>query len=316
MVVVSDVIRWTRRLIKDSNAQSISDTTILDYLNRFYLYDIPYRIQQFELKTQYSFDSQPNIDRYNLPIDTYNSLLTPCFVDGLQMIMSQSNSQFNTYFPSLISNGTQAVGDGATAAYAFTQAGIPFIRGHADVLGNVSPGVYVTAQAVGGANMVLTDDGVGNLVGSGTGTVNHLTGAFAFTFNFPVAVNQPVRTQTIPYTAGRPQAALFYSNVITLRPVPDKPYLITFDAYLTPSAFLNTGAGVTFNWMADYLAHGTARRILKDLGDVELLQYNEPFFMEQERQVLRRTSRQNSNTRVSTLFQAQTGNAQGPIGTY
>lgn len=315
MIVVSDVIKWTRRLIKDSNAQSISDSTVLDYLNRFYLYDVPYRIQQFELKTQYSFDTQPNIDRYNLPINTYNSLLSPCFVDGLQMMMSQSTSQFNRYFPSLVFNANQAVGNGG-ASYAFTQSSIPFVRGHTDVLGNVSPAVYVTAQSVGGINMVLTDDGLGNFTGDGSGTVNYLTGVFSVIFNAAVGPGNPVRTQTVPYTAGRPQAALFYNNVITLRPVPDRPYLITFDAYLTPSAYLSTGAGVTFNWMADYLAHGTARRILKDLGDVELLQYNEPFFMEQERQVLRRTTRQNSNTRTATIFQAQTGNSQGPFGNY
>ena len=314
MVVVANVLTYTRRLIKDNNAQSISDATILDYLNRFYLYDVPYRIQQFELKTQYSFDCQPNVDRYNLPIDTYNSILAPCFVDGQQVSMMQSTSQFSRVFSSQLYNIDQATGTGTTGTFSFTASSIPFTRGHTDVLGNISPAVYVTGQSVAGNDLVLTDDGNGNLTGDGTGTVNYLTGSFSLSFNAFIASGEMVRTQTLPYTAGRPQAVLFFNNVITLRPVPDKPYLITFDAYLTPSAFLNTGASVIFSWMADYLAHGTARRILKDLGDIELLQYNETFFQEQERQVLRRTIRQNSNVRTATIFSAQTGLNQGIDG--
>lgn len=308
--MVSNIITWTRRLIKSPNTQDISDNTIIDYLNRFYLFDVPYRIQQFELKTQYSFETQANIDRYNLPIDTYNSILTPAFIDGLQIVMMQSTDQFSKLFPSLYFNGTFATGSGV-ANYAFTFTQTPFIRGHTDVLGNLSPSVFITGTTATGVQLVATDDGNGNLIGGGTGTVNYINGQVNVTFSAPIAAGNPINMQAIPYTGGRPTAVLFFNNVFTFRVVPRQAYLAVFDAYLTPAAFLNSSAAVTFNWMADYLAHGTARRILKDLGDQDQLQLYEPFFYEQERQVLRRTTRQNSNTRTSTIFQGQITNYVG-----
>jgi hypothetical protein len=314
MTVVSDVITWTRRLLKSGNTQDITDSTILTYLNRFYVYDVPYQIQQFELKTQYSFETEANVDRYNLPIDQYNSILTPLFCDGLQITMCQSTDQFSKLFPSLYFNTTSATGTGSSGPYAITLSQVPLVRGHTDVLGAVSPGLYITATDGGGSQMVVTDDGNGNLIGDGSGTVSYTSGAISVTFDSAVPSGNDINTQTIPYTSGRPTAMLFFNNVMTLRVIPDKAYLITMDAYMTPSAFLSTSASVTFGWMADYLAHGTARRILKDLGDMEQLQMYEPFFKEQERQVLRRTIRQNSNARTATIFQSQIDNSYGNFG--
>ena len=315
MPLLSDVITWVRRILKTPNTQDISDDTIIDYLNRFYLYDVPYRIQQFELKTQYSFETEPNVDRYNLPISTYNSLLKPAYCDGFEIVMQQTNDSFFKLFPSLYFNNTDLYGNGTTGPYDYFFTQSPVVRGFTDVLGNLSPSVYITAVDIGGNNLVVTDDGNGNLIGDGIGTVDYVTAQVSVTFNSAVPGTSPINSQTIPYTAGRPQAVLFYNNIITTRPISDKPYLLTFDAYLTPAAYLdNPGTSITFDWMAEYLARGTARKIMYDFGDVEQLAFYEPEFEKQEKQVLRRTTRQNQNVRAPTIFSQQTGATSSNYG--
>jgi hypothetical protein len=74
------------------------------------------------------------------------------------------------------------------------------------------------------------------------------------------------------------------------------------DAYLTPAAFLNTGASLPFAYMAEYLARGAARKILSDTGDVEQFMFYEPLFIEQDRLVWKRSQRQFTSTRTGTIF--------------
>lgn len=312
---LQDTITYVRRIIKMPNTEDISDDTILEYINRFFIYDVPYHIQILSLKTTYSFETEPNIDRYNLPINSYNKVLPPVFVDGYQTRFEQSRAQFLQLFPNRFENQSQATGDGATSSFSFTISNPPIVRGHRGVpvnldiaaTGTIDSQVYVTAVDTSGNQMVLQDDGAGSLTGDGSGTVNYTTGAISVTFTNPVGSSEDVNSQTIPYQAGRPQLVLFYNNVFTLRPIPDKAYLIKMDAYLTPSAFLigNLGSDLSFQWMADYLAKGAARKILQDFGDTELLQLTNPVFKEAENLVLRRADRQRSNERTATIFQVQ-----------
>ena len=352
--LLTDVILYVRRILKQPNPQDISDATIGDYLNRFYVYDVPARIQTFELKTQYPLELTPNVDQYNAPITylpggavipTYNSYLTPAYIDGYPIVMQQSHDQWMKLFPNRFLNQYQQNGTGGAGPYSFSTASVPVVQGHRDQ--NIQPpgnttnpgglqeglltsSVYVTAIDVNGNLNVAQDDpypgGVhtnttGNLIQydplnpgnapSIVGTVNYLTGAVSVTFLYNIPTTSQINYQCIPYSPGRPQAVLFYDNVFSFRPLPDKTYLFQIDAYYNPAAFLLTSNAVPYRWMAEYLARGTARKILQDYGDVEQLQLYEPMFREQEAFVLRKTYRQNSNTRVGTIYQGQTSFAPG-----
>lgn len=404
---------YIRRIIKQPNPEDISNDTIVDYINRFYAFDVPARIQLFDLKTRYQLELQPNIDRYNAPITvlpnqtfvpTYNSFLTPAYIDGYQVIMQQSNQQWNNLWNNRYNNAFQQSGDGTAGPFTFNIANSPVIRGHRDqnlrpsqtvtaaitgatqalqcvltinnsftigdlvtisgislgsmvelngntytvvnatpttvtlgvdstlfaayVVGSggtaslfipeqgiLSSSVFITAQDVLGDDLVLQDDGLGNLIGGGTGTVNYLTGAISATFANPIPATSQIRSQSIPYSAGRPQSVLFYDNIFTFRPVPADPVLFEIDAYYNPASFLATNDSVPYRWMTEYIARGTARKILTDYGDTEQLAFYEPYFREQENFVLRRTTRQNSNVRVSTIFQGQTTLNSGSYNT-
>lgn len=350
--LLSDVILFVRRIIKQPNPETISDATIGDYVNRFYVYDMPARIQLFEMKTQYTLELTPNVDQYNAPITylpggavipTYETYITPAYIDGYQIVMQQSHDQWMKLFPNRVYNSYQTNGNGTTGPYTFSLYEPPVIQGHRDFNlqppGNtVNPGgeqaglltssVYVSALDVNGNLNVAQDDPYllspymipnatkGNLIQydplnpqnppSIVGTVNYQTGAISVTFLYNIPSGSQINTQSIPYSAGRPQAVFFFDNTFTFRPVPAIPYLFQIDATYNPAAFLNTTNALPYRYMTEYLARGTARKILQDYGDVEQMMLYEPFFKEQEAFVLRKTYRQVSNTRVATVFQGQT----------
>lgn len=326
--LVSDVVTYVRRIIKQPNTEDISDETILDYFNRFYVFDMPSRIQLFDLRTRYQLELEPDVDRYQAPITilpggavvpTYNSFLTPAYIDGYQIVMQQSQDQWNKLFPNLYQNNFQESGDGTAGPYTFTISNGPLIRGFRDeniqpattgILvaneGLLSSAVWVTAQDGSGNNLVLQDAGDGTFIGDGSGTINYTTGAAVVTFSAAIPSTSDINSQSIPYTAGRPQAVLFYDDTFSFRPVPSQPFLFEIDAYYNPASFLATSNSIPYRWMAEYFARGTARKILQDYGDTEQMALYEPMFREQECLVLRRTTRQNSNTRTATIYQGQT----------
>lgn len=352
--ILSEIILYVRRILKQPNPEDISDTTIGDYLNRFYVYDVPARIQLFDMKTQFSLELSAFVDQYNAPvttlpggavIPTYNTYLTPAYVDGYQIVMQQSHDQWMKLFPNRFLNQYQQNGTNISGPYSFTTTSVPIIRGNRDQnvqpngntnvpygapLGLLNSSVYVTAIDINGNQNTVQDDpsdysaytgitnpyGVGNLIQFDplnpnnapqiVGTVNYVTGAIDVTFLYQIPDTSAINYQCIPYAPGRPQAVFFFDNTFSFRPIPDKPYLFQIDAYYNPAAFLSTENAVPYRFMTEYLARGTARKILQDYGDVEQLQLYEPMFREQETFVLRKTYRQISNTRVATIFQGQT----------
>lgn len=291
---------------------------------------MPARLQQFELKTTYSFDCIANVDQYNLPYDSNNSLMyqgliNPVYVDGVEVSFMVDRRPFFRAFPQDLTNTIIGTGDGATTTFSLSTAnntnaqGMPIARGHLDVLGNLTPGFYLTAFDSSNNIMTISDNGTfatsnknqGNLIvnnyisgiGSSAGTVIYTTGAVSVTFPAPPASSQSIYAQYYAYSAGVPRIILFFDNVITLRPVPSRSFLIQFDAYLTPAAFLNNpSAQIKFGYMSEYIARGSARKILSDTGDIEQFMFYEPLFREQENLVIRRTDRQDSVQRTPTIF--------------
>lgn len=335
--LLSDIIVYVRRLLKQPNPQDITDETIMDYVNRFYIYDMPSRIQLFQLKTQYTVELQPNVDRYLAPVTyltgglavpTFNSFLMPAYVDGYQISMQQSNEQFNKLYPNIYQNSFQSNGNGTMGAYEFTIANVPIVRGYRDQNiqfstnsggvqtageGILYSSVWITAQDASGNNLVVQDNGSGTLIGDGSGTVDYLTGDVSVLFNANIPSTSDINSQAITYSPGRPQIVNFTDETFCFRPIPDKPYLFQIDAYLNPAYFLLTSDALSYNWMAEYIARGTARKILIDYGDADQLSFQEPFFREQENLVLRRSTRQNENVRTATLYMNQTSRSPGNL---
>jgi hypothetical protein len=320
--ILSDIIIWVRRLIKENSDQSISDVLIGDYINRFYIYDMSERVQLFELKRQYTFETIANIFQYQLPYENYQLIEGPVYCDGVQIGRFQSNEQFYNVFPELVLNAQPFQGDNTIGPFPIMLQRLPVLRGQTDDLGNLLPYVFINAFDINNTQMTVVDDGFGNLIqtdesfqfapdGSSppiaAGTINYITGLGSVKFSNNTLPGSPITIQTSPYSPGMPRISLFFNNIIKLYPVPDRPYKIQFDAFITPAQFLNTGSSVPFAYMAEYLARGAARKILSDNGDYDQFAFYEPLFKEQENLVLRRTSRQLTTTRTTTIFNQVSG---------
>jgi len=458
MFLLSDVITYIRRIIKSPSNSSITDSLLIDYINRFYINDVDARIQLFDLKKKYSFMTTPGVDQYNTPLydlqiespnqypqnvnfyPVYQGFLEPCYINGVQINFQTQKRKFFGAWPNVTQN-LQAVGIGSGVSnYTLqipilpqsTPANPPFnaiLRGHVDISGIIATGnnvdppitpvspsvvpvfntsipvtsvnaaVYITTLDAAGRNMIVSDSGQffsdnnnmgllmnpgkaplgntgasngyfntftitnvtlgattlitaantlspgqrvtiqgvvgttelnGNIytvisataadfiinvdslsftlyVSDGTAStlqnyVNYLTGEINVTFPQNVPVGNNINVQCYFFQSGLPRSMLYYNNVITLRSVPAKQYLVELDAYMTPAAFLSSSDALPFGYMSEYIARGAARKILSDTNDVEQFQFYEPLFHEQEQLVWKRSQRQWTATRTESLY--------------
>jgi len=169
MNFLNDIITYVRRIVKTPNNTVLSDSLIIDYINRFYLMDMDARIQLFDLKTRYSFETVPLVDQYNMPYyglgiysnmipygsaapsfaqqtepnstiapyPVYQNFLSPAYINGIEVPLMSSQSSFFRIWPNYIQPMVEiAVGDG-TASYTFNLPFQPALRGHIDPTGDI-----------------------------------------------------------------------------------------------------------------------------------------------------------------------------------
>jgi len=379
MNLLSNVITYVRRIIKSPSDSSISDDLIIDYINRFWIMDVDARIQLFDLKTKYQFQTVPGVDKYNMPLynvqteeanytqeigmyPVYQGFLGPAYVNGLNVpFYTEKTPFFNTFSNAIQPVNIVAVGNGGPT-YSFQLpilSGInsvpnnppinSLLRGHIDINGivatgfNIDPPVtnsfitnipstsvdsafFITSIDGNGASVVVQDSGqflagnvnYGLLMSPGkaplgntalppgysttSNTVNYLTGQVNVTFPVIIPAGNNINVQCFFFQSGLPRGILYNNNTLTLRVPPATQYLVEIDAYLSPAAFMNSSAALTFGYMAEYIARGAARKILSDTGDVDQFMFYEPLFKEQEMLVWKRSQRQFTSTRTQTIY--------------
>jgi hypothetical protein len=405
MNLLQDIITYVRRIIKSPSNALITDNLIIDYINRFWIMDVDARLQLFDLKTKYQFQTQPAVDQYNMPLyqiqtqpgaqnigyyPVYQGFIPPAYINGIQIPWQTQKSQFYNIWPNVVQNvGVIAQGDGTAGPYTLQ---VPIIgppsppnppwsalsRGHIDMTGiidfatatgtyadpplvdsvtaqlsipavrvtSVESRFYLTALGANEANIVVADSGqfldtnvnygllmvpgsapgglnfagvpysTGNGVLAGgysttSNTVNYLTGQITVTFPEAIPAGNNINCQCFYFQSGLPRGLLYYNNTLTMRTVPDQQYLVELDAYLSPTAFLNTGAAIPFGYMAEYIARGAARKMLADTGDWEQFDRYEPLFIEQERLVWKRSQRTWTASRTESIYSQGFGQGAG-----
>lgn len=154
MNLLSDIITYVRRLIKSPSNATITDNLIIDYINRFWLLDVDARIQLFDLKTDYSFQTIPGITNYNMPLynaqiepgsqtiasfPVYQGFSQPSYVNGIQVpFYTQENSFWNLWPNYVQFLNPAAVGNGTAGPYTISLAQAPAIPGYLDMTGIIS----------------------------------------------------------------------------------------------------------------------------------------------------------------------------------
>jgi|GEM_PF-643964 len=169
MNLLNDIITYVRRIIKTPSNAAITDNLIIDYINRFWLMDVDARMQLFDLKTKYQFQTVPGVDKYNMPLydpqvqpgnqtiasfPVYQGFLGPAYINGVQVGFETQKQYFFNNYPNVTQNLTTiGIGDGTSGPYTFN---IPIIsntavsplnpplngliRGHVDITGIIATG--------------------------------------------------------------------------------------------------------------------------------------------------------------------------------
>ena len=308
-----------RKLTRSPSTAQLSTADLNDYINTFIAYDFPDHIRLFDTKTTFSFYCNPFQDTYLtdtsiLPItnplfdfqNKYISIDGPLYIAGYESYLSQSREEFFNQYPLFNNIQTIGTGNGVATTFTGTLNDIPVLRDE------------VTFSSVDTNNngLALADDGNGALVDQlgtgGTGTINYVTGVFSATFSAAPGNTEPVTAQTRPYVPARPRSMLFFDNKFTLRPVPDQPYKITFDAFMRPTAILAGENPQLQDWW-QYIAYGAAVKVLQDRMDMDTVNMIMPEFKQQEILVLRKTLVNMAKERTHTIYSDQTGLGSGPF---
>ncbi len=154
MNLLSDILTYVRRLIKSPSNSVITDALIIDYINRFWLLDMDARMQLFDFKTKWQFQTIPGVDQYNMPLynvqvedgpqniasfPVYQGFRDAAYVNGIQIPFYGTHDNFWNLWPNYIQPlNPVAFGDGSTTKFQFFLPFFPAIPGHLDITGIIA----------------------------------------------------------------------------------------------------------------------------------------------------------------------------------
>jgi hypothetical protein len=314
---LADIRTKVRRLTARSSQQQITDAEIDNYVNTYYLYDMPESLRLLKLKDIFTFTTEPHQEFYPFDNLNYITVEPPCYVSGQQINYFQDLDTFYREWPKI--NYTQIVanGNGTAGPYTGVITGTPFMQsiyGPAGIppqASNIIIGkdirVLISGNQSNFAAASAFDDGNGGFIDAATGlplvgNIDYITGAFTVTLpgNIPAATQ--INASVIPYVASLPRAMCLYQNQFMLRPIPDKAYIVEINAFRYPTALAQVGDRPELDFWWQLLAFGAARKILIDNADFENATNFEPYFLEQLAYVQRRTIKLLSTQRSSTIY--------------
>lgn len=130
--------------------------------------DVDARVQLFDLKTKYQFQTTPGVDRYNMPLyslqtepgnqliqmyPVYQGFLPPAYVNGVQVTFETQRNNFFNIWPQITQQQVQVATGNGGSLYSFQLPLSPqnfppvnppintLVRGHVDMKGIIATGV-------------------------------------------------------------------------------------------------------------------------------------------------------------------------------
>lgn len=336
-------MRLKVRRLTASPSESALPTSIIDQaLNTFINQDFPYAIKLDQMRSVYTFFTEPNIDRYPLDVNYNQGIRAPVYVEGIQGFFFKDRDEFYRMWPRWPTKFNPISGDGVTTAFSFTIPG-PFLSkevvlGGVDANGNAisvcddgdgnlqlqipNPQVSVPAQfnppvtnaAIPGMkNLNTANPGLINVntqtldpslvpYPGGIGTVDYVTGAFEINFPVAPASGTQMTLWVSQYQTGRPYSLLFWNNEFTIRPIPSEIHKVEVETYLTPVQFMLTTDVPILTQWWQYISYGAACEILRERQDFDGLANLMEGFKRQEALVLERQGVEEIGQRNSTIY--------------
>lgn len=333
MTVSLDMMTNTiRRMTARYTASQMTDAQIHNYINLFYTLHFPEQFKNIKLTKPYVFTTVPNVDTYDFVYE--NGIQTnpagnavpgniqispPVYCQGYILRYYQDKTTFYNRWPNLSVNQQIGTGGkGADVPYTGRIPSTPFYRAQLDIFGNVTePAVTISAfdnsgGVKSGFTYVLTDvpqpnSDVGNLVdnqNNTVGTVNYLNGIFNFTVanSAVIPASATIYAAVVPYQPSRPTDVLFYNQQIIFRPCPMQVYQVEFQISQQPTQLIANNDAPELNEWYLFICAGAAKLIYTDFPDEEGMNYVMPIWQEQLQLAQRRTLKQLSTQRASTIF--------------
>lgn len=243
-----------------------------DYINDFYLYDLPEHLRSLRLKSFYTFPTVPNCGTYNVPQSIY-SVEPPIYIDNYQFSWYQSPQMFYQIWPELnfiqqnIFNPSSA-----GSFFSFTLSQTPIQQGTV-VIGLtpnidaspspspiletfrdrdqpipldlpplqyfVNPGILTSNQYIGQYPPLSPG------VTPGTGTIDYLTGNVTLSYIVVPPAGVTGSAHYHPYVASRPRDIMFYQQQLFVRPIPNDTYLVKLMSYQMPTTVISSATNST-----------------------------------------------------------------------
>lgn len=334
-----DAIRLKiRRLTASASESALTTATIDKAINTFINQDFPYAIKLDQLRSVYTFFTEPYRDRYPIDVNYNQGLRAPLYIEGIQGSFFKDRQQFFNVWPRWPTKFNPINGDGVTTAFSFTIPA-PFLSqevvlGGVDVNGNPisvnddgngnlrlqipNPVVSVPLQynppitnppIPGMKNLNTGNPGLNNVNTQtldpssvpyqGIGTVNYVSGVFEINFPVAPASGTQMTLWVSQYQTGRPYSLLFWNNELTIRPVPKLIHKVELETYLTPVQFMQSTDVPILTQHWQYIAYGVSMEIQRERSDFDSVEKLREGFDRQEGLVLERQG-------VEELFQANT----------
>src|SRR5271157_26265 len=221
---LQDIINKVRRITGRPSSAEISDEQIINYINTFYIYDLPEHLHLQSLRYNYQFLTNPNQQVYDFPTQFYLTNMPPVYIAGYQSYMTQSRENFFRINPSLMMNqNSVATGNGTAGPYTFTLTQTPITRGFkpnppgaysTSIIGtssDIAPSlinwtVLISSNISTTQATSVVDDGHGNLFdinaassdpATAIGTINYYTGAVTVTFTTNIPIGTAINAQYV-----------------------------------------------------------------------------------------------------------------------
>jgi hypothetical protein len=310
------IITKVRKLTGSGNSLQLTDDDIKDYINSFYLYDLPAQFRSLKLKDKYTFDTIQGIDTYAFDSEGYTTIEQPVYCAKREIALFNDPWSFYAVNFNWQYQNNFTTGDGTTGPYSGIISSVPILRSVNNDPSNINypvsrvQNILITANT-SSSTLNVTDDGNGNLIGDcSAGTIDYFTGTISglvFTQNVPSG--NEIQIQYNPYQASIPLSILFFQNQFTLRPVPDRGYTIELVAYRQPSQALaqtaaNQGTPELNEWW-ELIAVGASKKIYEDRLDPDGIALMDKMLAERYSVAETRTYAQLGKQQISTIYSDQ-----------
>jgi hypothetical protein len=263
------------------STDQISDTEILQLLNNYYVYEMPFELK-VQIQNQFlTFKTTPGVDVYAFP-GGYFTDSPGAYADGFPLVFYQDPDIFFQDWPQQYAVDNIATGNGVISNFTGGLQNPPIIIGT----------LFFAADNSDGSQQLLTDNGDGTLSGDGSGTINYLTGAYNITFTNPPDATAVIYGKYQGYAPNRPQGVLWFNNEFTFRPVPPQAYEILMQGYIQPTSLVNPTDTPTQPEWGPLIVYGAALQRFSFIGDLENYERYYPLFKKFEGVALGRTIQQ------------------------